>query len=252
MINDKISSIKKSINILKRLAERPYEMTVLELSKELQINRSTVHRIITTLKEEFLVLQNPYNKKYYLGPTAYHIGASYVSSINNYDQVRNILNEIALEINQSVGFVKLEGERIINIYEIESYQPVRIGYRQGKYYPIHCGAYGKCTMAFFEPKERLKEIVYSTELVKNTPNTITNPEKLLKEYEKIRNDGYAISDEENLIGLIGIGAPIFNANGKIIGTIASALIKSNSSKEDIEKVKLAMINGAKRISKFLV
>lgn len=252
MINDKISSINKAINILKRLAEEPFEMTALNLSNELQINRSTVHRILSTLKEEFLVLQNPYNKKYYLGPAAYHIGASYVSNINNYDQIRYILNEIALDINQSVGFVKLEGERIINIYEIESYQPIRIGYRQGQYYPIHCGVYGKCTMAFFEPKERLEEIVYSIELVKNTPNTITDPEKLLKEYEKIRKDGYAISDEENLIGLIGIGAPVFYSNGKIIGTIGSALIKSSSTKEDIEKVKIAMINGAKRISKFLV
>ena len=252
MVNDKISAIEKAIIILKRLAEEPFEMSVLDLSNELQINRSTVHRTIGILKEEYLVLQNPYNKKYYLGPTAYHIGASYVSNINNYDQIRYILNEIALEINQSIGFVKLEGERIINIYEIESYQPIRIGYRQGRYYPIHCGAYGKCTMAFYEPKEKLEKIVYSTELVKNTPYTITDPEKLLKEYEKIRKDGYAISDEEHLLGLIGVGAPVFNPSGKIIGTIAAALIKSTSTNEDIEKVKLAMINGAKRISKYLV
>ncbi|PAB60850.1 KdgR family transcriptional regulator [Anaeromicrobium sediminis] len=248
-MNDKISSINKAINILKRLAEEPFEMTVLNLSNELQINRSTVHRIINILKDESLVLQNPYNKKYCLGPTAYHIGASYV---NNYDQIRYMINDIALDINQSVGFVKLEGEKIINIYEVETYQPIRMGYRQGQYYPIHCGAYGKCTMAFYEPKERLEKIVYSTELVKNTPNTITDPEKLLKEYEKIRKDGYAISDEENVIGLIGIGAPVFNFNGKIIGTIASALIKSSTTKEDIEKVKMTMINGAKRISKLLV
>ncbi|EOD01616.1 IclR family transcriptional regulator [Caldisalinibacter kiritimatiensis] len=245
------SSIQKTINILKQLARAPYEMTALELSNELSINRSTVHRILNTLKDEMLVLQNPVNKKYTLGPMAYHIGIAYINNQTNSEQIKYILNEVAKETKQSVGYAMLIDGKIMNIYEIENYQPIKIGYRPGSFYPIHCGAYGKCITAFIEPKEKLKKIVYSSELYKKTPNTITDPEELLKEYEKIRKNGYAISNEESLLGAIGIGAPVRNSSGKVIGSVAAASIKSALTNSDFEFIKQKVIEAAQKISKFI-
>lgn len=250
-MDSKLSSIEKTILILKRLANEPFEMTALELSNELKMNRSTVHRILKTLKDEMLVLQNPLSKKYTLGPAAYHIGIAYINNQNNSEQIRYILNQVAQDTKQSVGYAMLVGEKIINIYEIENYQPIKIGYRPGSFYPIHCGAYGKCIMAFFEPRKRLEEIVYSTHLDKKTQYTITDPEELLKEYERIRHMGYAISDEENLKGAVGIGAPVRNSKGKVIGCVAAACIKSVLTDEEFELVKNRVIAGAEEISKLL-
>ncbi len=251
-MSNKISSIGKAVKILKKLSEEPYQMTAIELSDVLDINRSTVHRILNTLIEEMLILQNPISKKYSLGPTAYHIGNGYLCKDNNSDQIKYILESAAKEIKQSIGYSVLDGERIINIFEIESFQPVKIGYRPGSYYPIHCGVYGKCIMAFFEPREKLKEIVYSSYLHKKTPNTITEPAKLLEEYEKIRQNGYAVSDEENLIGAIGIGAPVRNSKGKVIASVGAAAIKSRISKEDLENIKNKVIECASKISKIIL
>lgn len=248
----KLSSIEKTIMIMKRLAQEPFQMTAIELSDELNINRSTVHRILNILKKEMLVMQNPVSKNYSLGPGAYHIGAAYISNQTDSEQIRYILNEVARETKQSVGYAVLVEDRIMTIYEIENYQPIKIGYRPGSFYPIHCGAYGKCIMAFYEPQEKLREIVYSTELFKKTHNTITDPEKLLKEYERIRQRGYAISDEENLLGAIGIGAPVRNSKGKVIGCVAAACIKSALTNEEFEFVKQKVIEGANKISKFVL
>ena len=107
-------------------------------------------------------------------------------------------------------------------------------------------------MAFYEPIEELEKIVYSTKLEKKTPNTITDPETLLKEYAKIRKNGYAISDEENLLGAYGIGCPVFNPEGKIHGAIAAATIKNTLDKKDIERLIDIIMNGAKRISKHVL
>lgn len=246
-----MTSIEKTFMILKRLAHEPYEMTALELSEELKINRSTVHRILNTLKNQMLVLQNPFNKKYSLGPECYHIGIAYLNNQSNSEQIRYILNEVAMETKQSVGYAMLVGGRIINIYEIENYQPIKIGYRPGSYYPIHCGVYGKTIMAFYEPIEELREIVYCSDLYRKTPYTITDPEELLKEYEKIRKNGYAISDEENLLGAIGIGAPVRNSKGKVIACVGVACLKSNLKDNELEFIKNKVIEGAQKISKLL-
>lgn len=113
---------------------------------------------------------------------------------------------------------------------------MQIGYKVGAYYPIHCGAYGKCIMAYYEPYEKLKEIVYSTNLKKNAPNTTTDPEKLLKEYEKVREQGYAISDEENMKGLVGIGVPVRNYNNKVVACVAAKYIKGNVDEKEQQSI----------------
>lgn len=76
----KITSLKKGIMILKRLSEKPYEMSAIELSNDLGINRSTVHRILKHLIEENLIEQNIENKKYRLGYITHKIGKGYVES----------------------------------------------------------------------------------------------------------------------------------------------------------------------------
>ena len=249
---DNNSSVYKTMKILIRLAKEPYKMTALELSRELNINRSTIHRNLNAFISELIVIQNPETKMYSLGPTAYHIGACYLSNIDYNVQIRYILNNIAMEAKQSVGFSVLEGKKIFNIMEIESYQPIKIGYRQGNYFPFHCGAYGKSIMAFYEPYEELVKIVNEKPLEKRTENTITDPDLLLLEYQKIRDNGYAISDGENMYGVIGIGAPVKNSKGKIVGSVATAIIKHNTTNEDIMRLKELMISGADEISQYVL
>ncbi|MBA1335477.1 MAG: Transcriptional regulator, IclR family [Firmicutes bacterium] len=246
-----ISSVQKAIEIMKLLTKEPYTFTAIEISKALGINRSTVHRILNILKEEMIILQNSSTKKYKIGPMAYNIGASYLNSEMYMDEIHSILDEVAEKTRLSAGYAIREGDKIVNIYEIETYIPMRMGYRPGLFYPIHCGVYGKTIMAFYSPPEKLREIVHSTKLEKMTENTITDPERLLEEYAKIREQGYAVSDEERLKGAIGIGAPVRNSKGEVVACIGVAGIKASLSREDIEYIKDIVINGANRISRLI-
>lgn len=248
MTADNTSVLKKIIAIIKYLAEKPYSFTATEISRDLGINRSTAHRILSELIEEHMVIQNFTTKKFSLGPMAYHIGVSYTENKDYLSQIKYIVEEVAQQTRQSVGFTIMENGSIINIYEVESFQPIKIGYRQGEFYPINCGAYGKCIMAFYEPYDELEKIVYSTKLIKKTPNTITDPKILLAEYEQIRRQGYAVSDEENLLGAFGIGAPVRDFTGKVIGCLGLACVKSGMTKSDFELCKDKIIEGAQKIS----
>lgn len=251
MENNKLSSLEKSIEILKYLAREPYSFSALELSKTLNINRSTVHRILSTLKSEMLVLQCLSNKKYKLGPMIYHLGSAYINKSNYTNEIFRIVDEVSEKLKMSTGYSVIEDGRIINLYENEMFTTFRMGYKPGCFYPIHCGSYGKAIMAFYEPLEELREIIYNTKLEKRTENTITDPERLLEEYTRIRQQGYAISDGENIEGAIGIGAPVRNSKGKVVGAIAAAGIKASIKSEKLVCIKKVIIDASDKISKYI-
>lgn len=249
--SNSLSSVQKAIQIMKLLAKEPCTFTAIEISKALEINRSTVHRLLNVLKDEMLILQNSSTKKYKIGPMAYNIGAAYLNSQMYTDEIHSILDEVAEKTRLSAGYAVREGDKIINIYEVETYIPMRMGYSPGLFYPIHCGVYGKTIMAFYNPPEKLREIIYSAKLEKMTENTITDPEELIKEFAEIREQGYAVSDEERLQGAIGIGAPVRNSKGEVVACIGVAGIKASLSREDIENIKDIVIDGANRMSRLI-
>jgi DNA-binding IclR family transcriptional regulator len=252
IMDDKLTAIGKTIEILKTLAKEPFSYSAQELSSLLSINRTTVHRILNELEQELFVVQNNSNKKYTIGPSMYHIGSKYLYRNSNFLEIRTIVDNIAVETKQNVGYTIIENDKIINLYESEIAMPVRITYQYGSYFPINRGAYGKTIMAFYKPLEKLEEIVRTSKLEGTTPNSITSPEELLLEYKKIREQGYTISDEENLLGALGIGVPIFNSEGKIHGCIALAAAKGMMTEESISSYINVLKKGAREISKYIV
>lgn len=251
VMKNKLNSLEKAILILEKLAAEPYSFTALELSKALNINRTTIHRDLLILMKHMYVLQCPKTKKYKLGPMSYHVGSAYLHRKDYMEQIYIIVDEVADRLKLSVGYSILDEDKIINLYENEHHFSFKMGYRRGNFYPIHCGAYGKTIMAFYESVEELKKLVHAAVLEKRNEKTITDPELLLKEYEKIRQQGYAISDEENTKGALGIGAPIFNKEGKIVACIAAAAIKTLITQEEIDHCIEVLTKAAVDIGKLI-
>lgn len=181
----------------------------------------------------------------------FHIGAKYMYRNRSFEDIKGVVDRLAFETRENVGYTIIDQGKIINIYESEINMPVRITYAQGTYFPINAGVYGKTIMAHYKPLEELEKIVRNTKLEKRTYNTITDPEQLLDEYRRIREQGYGISDEENLLGALGVGAPIFDIDGNIHGCVALAAVKATLDEDDIDKFIKAMKKGALEISKYI-
>lgn len=250
-MSDKMTAIGKSIEIMKALSEPPYAFSVLELSQKLDINRTTVHRILVEFQEHYLVVQNE-DKKYTIGPELYHLGSKYLYKTKGFNVIKEIVEKVAIQLKQNIGYTIIDKGRIMNLYESELTMPVKITYEHGSFFPIHCGAYGKTIMANFEPYAELEKIVRNTELIAKTEKTITDPDELLKEYKKIRAQGYGISDEENMKGAFGIGVPVFKEDGMIHGCIGLAALKNSLDEEALETYIKVLKKGAKEISKYII
>jgi len=248
---EKSSSVDKSLIVLQQLCKEPFKYTMTDLSQKTKINRTTIYRILNTLEDRGLVIKTKVDKLYKIGPFAYEMGSIYLNNFRFKDSIYPILDKISHETKESVGFAIRDGERVISLYEIEIDQPMKMNYRPGIIYPMNRGCYGKCLMAYYD-QDRVKEILKEKEFEKICENTITDKDVLLKEYEKIRRQGYAVSINETFPFAVGVGIPIKNNKGEIKACVAIAFFKRDGYKEKLENMKEILFKYKDEISKFMI
>jgi DNA-binding IclR family transcriptional regulator len=252
MNKDKLSNSEKIIKILKVLSREPYNYKAVDISRLSGINRTTIHRLLAVLIKHGFVIQEETSKLYKIGPMLYNIGSVYLNNFSYEDKVIETLNKISQRVRESVGYAVMDNEKVINLYAVEMYQPLKMNYRPGWLYPMNRGSYGKCLWAYYPNQERVKELLYSQKFEKLYPNTLTEPEEILKEYENIRKKGYVISDEETFgPSVVGVGVPVFNTKGEVKACIAMAFIKGNDYKEKIVEFKEVLLTHSKELTKYM-
>lgn len=244
-------SVDNSVVVLRQLCQYPYRYRISELAIETGINRTALYRILNSLVASCVVIKTEKEKLYKLGPFAYEMGSVYLSSFNFKDSIYPILDKISHESKESVGLAILENENVISLYEIENDQPFKMNYRPGIIYPPNRGCYGKCLMAYYDPK-KAEQIVRSQTYEKICDNTITDHDEILKEYESIRELGYVISDNETFPLAVGVGIPLFNKDGSVTTCIAISFLRHEGYKADIERLKEVLYKYREELNRFMI
>jgi len=220
---DTINSIDRALDILFVLQQEGKEMGVTQISKELGIYKSTVCRTLATLEKRNFVQQNPDNGKYWLGLKLYSMGML----IREKMPLKNIAYPYAKALSDKFKEVvhisvldpsaDLFPKHII-IDKIESDQVLSVTPPIGSISACHCAAVGKCLLAFSAP-EYIEKFV-GNQLAAFTPNTITNWDDLLAALKTIRQEGFALDDEELELGLTCVAAPIFGTDQKVVAALS--------------------------------
>lgn len=254
MEEERLTPIGKALCIMELMSNDPRELNVSEISNLTGINRTTVHRILQELLEKEWVILNKKTRKFIVGTMAFHVGMAYTNNNNNECKILEMLDDVSQKLKESVGYAVREGDRVISIYESEIYQPYKLDYHPGRFYPMNRGGYGKCLMAYYD-QERVKDLLSKQKFEKVAPNTLTEPDEILKEYENIRRQGVVVSDEEVARYLMGVGVPVFNSEGEVKACIAAAFLKEANEKDNNDKVNefLGILKkGAEDIKKYIL
>ena len=250
MDKDKMTPIEKALLILETMSNHPDELKVAEISGITKLNRTTVHRILQELLAKEWVIQDYKSKKFIIGPMAFHVGMAYTNNNNIESKILEVLNHICAVLKESVGYAVREGDKIISIYETEVHQPYKMNYHPGKFYPINRGCYAKCLMAYHD-QERVKQLLSEQKFEKVAPNTLTDPQEIMREYAKIKEQGYVISDEEVAPLVSGVGVPVFNKRGEVKGCLACAFLKGPDVDEKIAEFLRMFREGAEIITRYM-
>lgn len=212
--DDKINtSIERAIELLFCLSEG--KKGLVEIANQVNLGKSTTHRLLATLKASNLVIQDRTNKDYMLGPGFYRL-------LNNSMTEHNALITLSREYMSHLN--KISGETIsihvpygglrLCISEIKSDKEIIYTAGVGAIAPIHIGAAGKILLAFMPEKKR-NRLIESARMEALSENTILDKEVLLKDLNDAAQNGYAFSFGERIYGSACIAVPILSKNEAI-------------------------------------
>ena len=246
-MNEKSKTLEKTLKIIEYLSKSNSPSGILEVSRNLNINTSTVQRIINTLNNESYLFQDPENKKYKLGFKFLEISKIILSRIDLRKIAHPYLKELRDKTNETVHLMIIDDSMGVYIDSLESSQRAKVVSPIGTRDDLHFSAVGKSILAYLSDKE-IEEIVRARGLKRMTPKTITNLYTLKKELKIIRDKGYAIDDEEGEVGTRCIGAPIFKHNGKVVASVSIAAPCHRLTKEKLNTFLTLLLQTTSKIS----
>lgn len=214
-----LQSVDRAIAVLKAFSEEEPELGVTGLSQRLGLPKSTVYRLLASLQQEGIVDQNPETEKYRLGIELVHLAGLVLKQIDVRQVARPHLRSLAETSEETVNLTVLtDSGKVINIDGISSPRMVRnVGWIGREMLP-HCISSGKALLAYL-PQQQL-ECILAKGLPRFTEKTITDPILLQEELKGVRQQGYAVAQEELEVGLSAVAAPIWNHEGKVVAAVS--------------------------------
>jgi IclR family KDG regulon transcriptional repressor len=243
----KVNSVDRALVILEYLGTQTKEVGVRELGQAIGLSKSSVHRILQTLRARGFVRWNPDNARYSLGMRAFEVGCGILRSMEAHAVAKPQLEQLVNQLGETAFLGVLDDAELVYIDKIDGRRSVRMYADIGSRKPLHSTAIGKSLLAHLDRAE-IDRIIAARPLARFTKNTITDPEALRQELEKIRRQGYAEDNEEMEEGLYCVGAPLFNYSGRPVASISVAVPKIGQPTLQKDRVIKAVSAAAQEIS----
>lgn len=243
----KVNSVDRALVILEYLGTQTKEVGVRELGQAIGLSKSSVHRILQTLRARGFVKWNPDNARYSLGMRAFEVGCGILRSMEAHAVAKPYLEQLVASLGETAFLGVLDDADLVVIDKIDGRRSVRMYADIGSRRPLHSTGIGKALLAHLERAE-IDRIIAAKPLTRYTKNTITDPEALRAELEKIRRLGYAEDNEEMEDGLYCIGAPLFNYSGKPVAAISISVPKIGQQNVQKDRLIKSVVQAAQEIS----
>ena len=228
-LNDKniIKSTIKVFELLEVLADNG-KLNIAKLSQLTGFSKSTTQRIVNTLAHLRYIQQDKSTLEYFPSVKLYELGNKVVKNMTIRNIARPHMLKLYNELNETINLGVLYNNSVIYLDKLVSKSPLKAELSLGVEVPIYCSALGKVLAAFSD-----EEFSFEGSYVKYTENTIASDEELHEELLSIREQGYAVDNEEYVTGLVCIAVPILNRDEK---AIASMSVSIPSSRLDRNKI----------------
>ncbi|MCM3569253.1 IclR family transcriptional regulator [Neobacillus mesonae] len=242
-----VKSVSRALDIIHIVGLNRDGIGVTEISNQMDINKSSVYRILSTLVQYGYMEQDPETGRYKLGYKFLDISSKLLDSIDLRSEAKPFLRELEQETNEVIHLVVFDRGEVVYIEKLEGNETLRMHSKVGKRAPMHCTSVGKAIMSHL-PTSVVLEILERKGMPKHTDKTITDQDSLLKELMKVKQKGYALDMEENEYGIRCIAAPIFDHAGNVCASISISGPAFRMTDERLGLLSHKMIEVGNRIS----
>ena len=240
--------VRKAFEILSYFRLKPEGMSLAELSELTTINRSTAHRLLSQL-EAVGFLERIGRGRYRVGQVLFQLGLLAPQPLELRAAADPAMSLLAHETGETVSLAVLEHAQILVLSVIESAHDFLVLTRVGRRAPFHMNALGKAIAAFLS-NENLEALSRNMPmpLERRTPNSIGDLATLRSELCVARERGYAINNEEDIIGVRAVAAPIFNGQGEVKAALSIPAPASRIPDERIPSLSSSIIRAADSVT----
>ena len=243
----KIQSVDRALIILDILSDSEEGMTLAEIAQEIELPKSTVHGLISTLRDHKYVDQSVKDGRYLMGFRLFELGTKVARSWDIRDAAKPAMRWLSKEFGETVHLGCEDNGEVLYLDKIAADSLISIVSDIGARLPMHCSGIGKALLAHKSESEA-KRYISQKGLTPLTGRTITDADRFLEELAKIREQGFAVDDGEIMEGLRCVGAPIFDPDGLVRYAISvSGQVKDIYGKR-LERLIIETKRAAKEIS----
>ena len=231
--------------MLRYICENSVPAGLSQISRGVELDKTTTWRLLATLEKENMVQQDPVTKAYIPGANISNLSSTWRCDVRKV--ARPYLEELLQKTGETVCLIVAKGLERICIEVLPSDREHGIVQTIGNKAPIYKGASGRVLMAY-RPIEEVKKILDKTGLEQSTPQSVTNREVYIRELEKTRERGFAATSGDLLAGLSAISSPIFDKQKDLASALVVKDFQARMSNPIISKMSESVLMTANAIS----
>lgn len=245
-----VPSVIRASRILGTLASGPPTATLASLSRRLGYPRSSTLALCNSLVEAGLLIRDS-DGSYRLGPQTLELSRAYLGQTDLLSEFRRVVADTDFLQEQTLVCAVLRGRDVIYLGNRPGTSPLGVSYDVGLRLPAHCTASG-LAMLSTRPDAELEELFAGvTELERLTPRSLSSFADLRVRLAKVRDQGYAVDDEETARGMICLGAAVHEGAGETVGAVAVSMPKGARASTELARDGEGVVRLAEQISRAL-
>jgi len=211
-----VQSLERGLAVIRAFnAEHP-EMTLSEVARVTGLTRAAARRFLHTLVS--LGYMRTDGRLFALRPRILELGYAYLSSMSLPDVATPHLEQLVATVHESSSVSVLDGDEVVYVARVPTRRIMTVAISVGTRFPAYATSMGRVLLAA-QSAEWLSGYLASTRLRPLTSRTITDPDMLLRELRRVRDQGWALVDQELEEGLRSVAAPLRNAQGTVVAAI---------------------------------
>lgn len=247
-ISGPVQSIDRVFDIIEILASAPGGLLLCDIASASGLHVSTAHRLLTSLIDRGYARKDHSSGKYCLTLRFFEVGCKASGAMDLLSLARPQLDTLSDFSQEAVHLVKRDGTDVVYLYKaVPVRMLVRIASYVGGRNPLYCTGVGKCILAHL-PEQEVDRIWAESDIHTVTENTITDLDILKKQLKLVRENGYAIDNEENEKDVFCIAAPIFDWQGQPVAAVSVSAPLSRMTQDAQGRILPKLLETAGEIS----
>lgn len=216
-----VQSLDRAFDILELLAREQQPLSLADISRGLDLHKSTVYRLLDSLRGRGYIEKSETTNLYRLGVGFIELSSLYLNKVEIKTEAEPYLRQLSQDLVRTVYLAIRQDDEVAYVDKYEQFNSLRKYSIIGQRRPLYCTSLGKALLFSRTPAE-IREIFKDVKLTRYTDTTITSLPELIEEIERSRERGYSRDNGEMLDGEQCIGAPIYDYRNEVIAAISVA------------------------------